>query len=116
MFAEIKRLFLFQRSAIMAKLTRVNMGMEPPGANLYYAEDDLKVIDVIAVFEGGKLRPVRFRIEGIPHHIKTIFSSWISSQGVYRCYHFAIQDRNGDHFELGFDSAKMLWYMEKAIY
>ena len=76
--------------------------------------ENLKIIDVIAVFEGDKLRPLRFRFNGNTHRISKLHSSWISSQGAYKSYHFSVEDKHSNYFELGFDAARMIWLLEKS--
>jgi hypothetical protein len=73
-----------------------------------------ETISVIASFGlPYRIRPVRFRWAGKLFEVKDITYSWQTREGQNRMYHFSVSDGQ-TLYELSFDTASLLWKMEKV--
>jgi hypothetical protein len=71
-------------------------------------------IDVIALFEKGRMRPVRFRWKERVYRIAKVTGDWQSEVGRYRLRHFAVIDEASNFFELSFDQYDSVWSLAKV--
>jgi hypothetical protein len=70
-------------------------------------------IDVIAVFEKGRMRPLRFRWKNRVYKIQKVTGDWHSDVGRYRLRHFAVVDQAANYFQLSFDQYDAAWSLTK---
>ncbi len=73
-------------------------------------EDD---IDVIALFEGYKLRPLRFRWNNRVYKITRVTGDWKSDVGQYKLRHFAVLDDASNFFQISYDEKNSHWLLTK---
>ena len=78
---------------------------------MYQVLDEL--VDVIAVFEQGSLKPARFRWNGKTHKIARITGIWRSHQGEDRERHFACVDTDDNVFQLTYNDRRTDWVIDK---
>ncbi len=71
-------------------------------------------IDVIALFEKGRMRPVRFRWKERVYRIVKVTGDWQSEVGRYRLRHFAVVDEASNFFELSFDQHYSVWKLTRV--
>ena len=72
-----------------------------------------ETISVIASFGlPYKIKPLRFRWSGKLFEVKDITYAWQTKEGQTKIYHFSISDGK-TLYELSFDTASLLWRMEK---
>jgi len=73
-------------------------------------EDD---IDVIALFEGYKLQPLRFRWNGRVYRITRGTGDWKTDVGQFKLRHFAGLDDASNFFQLSYDEKNSHWRLTK---
>ena len=72
-----------------------------------------ETISVIAAFGlPYKIKPLRFRWSGKSFEIRDITYAWQTKEGQTKMYHFSVSDGK-TLYELSFDTASLLWRMEK---
>lgn len=73
-----------------------------------------ETISVIASFGlPYRIRPVRFKWSGKLFEVRDITYSWQTKEGQNSIYHFSVSDGQ-TLYELSFDTASLLWKMEKV--
>jgi len=73
-----------------------------------------ETISVIASFGlPYKIRPVRFKWNERLFEVKEITYSWQTKEGQNKIYHFSISDGK-TLYELSFDTASLVWKVEKV--
>ncbi len=70
-------------------------------------------IDVVAVFEGSRVRPVRFRWQGRTYRLKEITASWQTRVGTDIKHHFSAIDQGSANVQLTYDLAQRSWVLTK---
>ena len=70
-------------------------------------------VDVVAVFEGRVLRPLRFRWKGNRHKIIKVTNAWRAHKGDDLERHFACLDSEGNAFELAYNDRRTDWRLLK---
>ncbi len=78
-------------------------------------QDIEEPVDVIAVFEKSKMRPIRFRWKNRVYKISQVTGTWCSEIGRYRYRHFAVMDDASNFFELSFDERDTAWLLTKVM-
>ena len=81
------------------------------GAGMY--QDIEEPVDVIAVFENGVMKPLRFRWNGRAIKIKRITGSWKSDMGQTKIRYFAVLDGASNFFQLAYDERNTMWVLNK---
>jgi hypothetical protein len=76
-------------------------------------QDVEEPIDVIAVFEKSRMRPLRFKWKDKVYKIAKITGVWQSEVGRYKFRHFAVVDECSNFFELSFDQHDTNWTLCK---
>jgi hypothetical protein len=69
-------------------------------------------IEVVALFEKGKMKPMRFRWREKNFEIEQVHGSWENRVGKYKKIHFAVVDSASNLFEISYDERKMSWRLE----
>ena len=69
-------------------------------------------IAVIALFEQGRLRPIRFRWKDRVYRIARITGQWIAYQGQRKLHHYAALCEGSSVFELCYDPANTAWRLQ----
>ena len=59
-------------------------------------------IEVLTLFQEGKVQPVRFRWKGRVVKVSRVTGDWISKAGTDRIYYFSILGNNADYYEIAF--------------
>jgi hypothetical protein len=73
-----------------------------------------ETISVVASFGlPYRIKPLRFKWSGKLFEIKDITYSWQTKEGQTKVYHFSISDGRA-LYELSFDTASLLWRLEKV--
>lgn len=77
-------------------------------------EDVFEPVEVITLFQHGKIQPLRFRWNERAYKISKINGGWVSDEGINRYYHFSVMSDGPDCFELTFDSRNMSWELSRV--
>ena len=70
-------------------------------------------IDVIAVFQEGKMIPVRFRWNGKVTKIVRVTGRWKTNEGRFGIRHFAAIDGNSHICQLSYRERTGEWFLDK---
>ena len=75
-------------------------------------EEIRESIDVLTVFRNGRLEPMKFKWTGRTHSVSRITFRWVTKEGQYPVYHFALEVENMDGaYELAFRPATLGWQL-----
>ncbi len=77
-------------------------------------EDVFEPVEVITLFQHGKIKPVKFRWNDRVYKVSKINGGWVSDEGINRHYHFSVMSDGPDCFELTFDSRNMTWELTRV--
>ncbi|PJA29022.1 MAG: hypothetical protein CO189_03575 [candidate division Zixibacteria bacterium CG_4_9_14_3_um_filter_46_8] len=70
-------------------------------------------VDMIALFNSGKVKPIKFRWKDRPVKVVQVTGKWKSDVGRYKVRHFAVVDDNDNFFQLAYDERDLRWTLEK---
>jgi hypothetical protein len=70
-------------------------------------------IEVVALFERHKMRPVRFRWSGRTYKISEVTGDWKTDIGAYKVHHYAVVDSSSNFFQLTYDERQTSWVISK---
>jgi hypothetical protein len=71
-------------------------------------------IRVCAFFRRGRISPLWFEWKGRSYRVEEIRNRWATSEGVGRCYHFAVTvDGCADLYEIFLRSETMGWHLRR---
>ena len=70
-------------------------------------------IEVMAVFEKGRMIPVRFRWNGRVIKIIHITSRWRTNEGRFRKKHYSVMNQNSEFFQLTYKERTSEWFLNK---
>lgn len=68
-------------------------------------------IEVVAVFQNGKMIPVRFRWNGRVIKIVRVTGQWKTGEGKYRIKHYAIIDQDSQFCQLSYQERTGEWFL-----
>ncbi len=71
-------------------------------------------MDVIAVFEKGTLKPIRFRWKGQIYKIARVTGRWKAPKGEAWLRHYSVVDTNDNVFQLVYDERHTGWMISKV--
>ncbi len=77
-------------------------------------EDVYDNVEVITLFQHGKVQPLRFKWNERVYKIMKINGGWVSDEGINRIYHFSVMSEGPDCYELTFDSRNMTWELTRV--
>lgn len=66
-------------------------------------------IDVVTVFQEGRMAPVKFRWGGRTYPVTRVAYRWITRQGAYPIHHFSVATPDGQLCELALNTQSMQW-------
>ena len=70
-------------------------------------------IEVVVIFEKGKMMPIRFRWNGRVIKIARITSWWKTNEGKFRIRHYAVMDQNSQFCQLSYNERTSEWFLDK---
>jgi hypothetical protein len=76
-------------------------------------QDIEETIDVIALFENGVIKPIRFRWNGRAIRIKRVTGVWQEDVGQTKIRYFAVLDNASNFFQLAYDERNTRWALNK---
>ncbi len=65
-------------------------------------------VQVAAVFENGRIRPVWFDLEGVRIHVREVSFTWAHQEGSAKILNFGVWDGQNT-FELHFNTKSFAW-------
>lgn len=77
-------------------------------------EDIFEDIEVISLFNDGKIKPLRFKWNGRIYKINKINGHWVSAQGYNKQHHFSIIADSSDYFEIMLDTSNFEWQVTRV--
>ena len=72
-------------------------------------------ISVLALFEDGRLRPLRFRWHNQVYRILKVTGHWIVHEGEHRHHYYAALCEGANLFEMSYDSRHTTWQL-RSVY
>jgi len=70
-------------------------------------------IDVIVVFQKGRMVPVRFRWNGRVIKIARVTGRWKAREGKSQIRHFAVLDKDSQFCQLSYRERTGEWFLDK---
>jgi hypothetical protein len=70
-------------------------------------------IEVMAVFQKGRMVPLRFKWNGRVIKIAKVTGWWRASQGKFRIRHFAVIDENSQFCQISYRERTAEWFLNK---
>ncbi len=71
-------------------------------------------IDVLTIFRDGTMRPVKFKWAGKTYKISRVTFEWVSKEGSFPIYHFAVMADGDDVYEIFLNTFTMRWTLAKV--
>jgi hypothetical protein len=71
-------------------------------------------IEVIAVFTGGVMKPVRFRWKNKTVKIARVTGDWVRHEGQNKIHYFALLADNQDYYEVRYDTRDTTWQLTRV--
>ncbi|MCJ7458669.1 MAG: hypothetical protein MUP17_06740 [candidate division Zixibacteria bacterium] len=82
--------------------------------NLSFMYQDIdEQVEVIALFQKGKILPLKFRWKGKTYKILRLENKWKSDLGEKRCWHFSVTDSASNFFQLTYNEEYQTWSLSK---
>jgi hypothetical protein len=75
-------------------------------------EEIREPVDVIALFRGRALLPLRFRWKQRTYSIRQVNGGWRTDEGASRFHHFAVMSEGPDVYELSYNERSQEWRIE----
>ncbi len=70
-------------------------------------------IEVMAVFQKGRIIPIRFRWNGRVIRIARVTGWWRANEGGFRIRHYAVIDENSQFCQLCYKERTAEWFLNK---
>jgi len=83
-----------------------------PGPDRFESLND--PVDVLSVFAGGKVRPLRFRWQGRVVRVRTVSGEWTRREGQTVLRYFAVEGASSGTYELCLDPRGPSWTLTRA--
>ncbi len=77
-------------------------------------EDIADPIEVIALFRGGKMRPLKFRWRNREYKVERVNGGWMTDEGRCRFYHYSVMSDGPDVYEISYNSEKFHWLIDRV--
>ncbi|MBZ0263506.1 hypothetical protein K8I28_02455 [bacterium] len=71
-------------------------------------------VDLIALFEKGKLEPLKFRWRDRVYRVQRVNGEWVSDEGQTRFYHYSVMTSGPDVYELMYNSSTRVWTLARV--
>ena len=71
-------------------------------------------IEVIAIFTGGVMKPVRFRWKNKTVKISKVTGDWVRHEGQNKIHYFALLADNQDYYEVRYDTRETTWQLTRV--
>lgn len=71
-------------------------------------------IEVLAVFQAGTMKPLRFRWKTRTHHVLKVTGHWTTQVGQFKQYYFSVLGESQDYFEIVLDSRTLVWRLARV--
>lgn len=72
-------------------------------------------IKVRADFQGGQIRPLRFKRHGKEQRIKSINAHWETREGRRKLHYFSVTVESGDVCQLYFNNEDLIWWLDSIM-
>ena len=71
-------------------------------------------IQVLAAFQGGQARPLRFRWSGRTYRVEAVNASWLDRHPDGLCLHYSVQVGEETYF-VHFDGKETQWWLDRIV-
>jgi hypothetical protein len=71
-------------------------------------------IEVITMFSGGTIRPIRFRWKNRTVKVAKVTGDWVRHEGQNKIHYFALLADNADYYEVCYDTHEMTWTLNRV--
>jgi hypothetical protein len=71
-------------------------------------------IEVLGLFRGGGLQPLRFRWKNRVIQVRKVTGDWSVNDGRDRIYYFSVLGDNSDYYELSYHTRKLAWQLSRV--
>jgi hypothetical protein len=85
-----------------------------PDSGYFMIESIHDPIEVIAVFSGGVMKPVRFRWKNKTVKVARVTGDWIRHEGQNKIHYFALLADNQDYYEVRYDTRETTWQLTRV--
>ncbi len=72
-------------------------------------------VKVRADFQGGRIRPLRFKRQGREHVVKTVNACWETREGRRTLHYFSVTIESGDVCQLYFNNEELVWWLDSIM-
>ena len=72
-------------------------------------------IDVIGIFRGRTVRPVKFRYAGRVHTVAKVLYAWVTREGSFPVHHFSVLTQDGNRYHVLLDTYTISWALDSAM-
>jgi len=69
-------------------------------------------VKVRADFQGGRIRPLKFKRGVQEHVIRTVNAHWETREGRRKLHYFSVTIESGDVCQLYFNSEELVWWLD----
>jgi len=71
-------------------------------------------IEVITMFSGGTIRPIRFRWKNRTVKIAKVTGDWVRHEGQNKHHYFALLADNADYYEICYNVKELTWQLTRV--
>lgn len=71
-------------------------------------------IEVLVKFQGGGMKPLRFRWKARTYDVVQVTGRWTTHVGQFKQYYFSVLAGTRDYFEIFLDSRTLLWRLARV--
>ncbi len=71
-------------------------------------------IDVIGIFRGRTVRPVKFRYAGRVHTVAKVLYAWVTREGSFPVHHFSVLTKDGNRYQVSLNTYTISWALDPA--
>jgi hypothetical protein len=72
-------------------------------------------IKVRVDFQGGQIRPLRFKRRGREYRIKSVNARWETREGRRKLHYFSVTIDSGDVCQLYFNNEELVWWLDTIM-
>ena len=77
-------------------------------------EDIQDKIEMIALFQDGRIRPLKFRWKERVYRVERVNGEWVSDEGETRFHHYSVMTTGPDVYELTYNSQSSGWRLNRV--
>ena len=71
-------------------------------------------IEVITMFSGGTMKPIRFRWKNKIVKVAKVTGDWVRHEGQNKIHYFALLADSSDYYEICYNAKDMTWQLTRV--